>query len=491
MKNKSRYIPRFDKSEIDKVHKKLNPQINRACNNNLLFSSGTQSYSGNYYGHSLKRSNLRNCTFDNANFDHTSFCGSILSNILFKANCKFESVYMEQSTLVDTIFEKGIHMENCNFSNSYIKNMSLDSSEIRGVYFDNCLLKECSFVDCKIRASMFDGAFLANCSIINCNMRNLNIEFATIQNCDLSGTTISYYQLPYIIGIFSNSNIKDTLCVGIHNTETIPMDQYLKNINDSIVYFTSLEEYFPLANLYYAKKENEIAYNCIFNGIDKALLNNDIRMVENFCVLGQTYELLSIKDIQKILKEVDMKIEKERYSSIYNLLLSKSYKLKGIVNLNQSKSKLEIVINTNIEAEQFDLVSMFCNDIDKIISKFLPDKVTTTYQLSHNSPFEIVLTCIGVTADLITIASPLYHYISKKMKKNIVITPELEEYIKTSNAMYMNSLNNQFDLFEQAIKGKKKSEYNDIIKEFRGKIITTASEQVSKDFALLVSQCFE
>ena len=156
--------------------------------------------------------------------------------------------------------------------------MSLDSSEIRGVYFDNCLLKECSFVDCKIRASMFDGAFLANCSIINCNMRNLNIEFATIQNCDLSGTTISYYQLPYIIGIFSNSNIKDTLCVGIHNTETIPMDQYLKNINDSIVYFTSLEEYFPLANLYYAKKENEIAYNCIFNGIDKALLNNDIRM---------------------------------------------------------------------------------------------------------------------------------------------------------------------------------------------------------------------
>lgn len=140
-------------------------------------------------------------------------------------------------------------------------------------------------------------------------------------------------------------------------------------------------------------------------------------MVENFCVLGQTYELLSIKDIQKILKEVDMKIEKERYSSIYNLLLSKSYKLKGIVNLNQSKSKLEIVINTNIEAEQFDLVSMFCNDIDKIISKFLPDKVTTTYQLSHNSPFEIVLTCIGVTADLITIASPLYHYISKKMKK--------------------------------------------------------------------------
>lgn len=214
-------------------------------------------------------------------------------------------------------------------------------------------------------------------------------------------------------------------------------------------------------------------------------------MVENFCAIGQTYELLSIKDIQQILREVDMKIEKERHNPIYNLLLSKSYKLKGTVNQNRSKSKLEIVINTNIGAEHFDLVGMFCDDIDNIISTILPNKVTTTYQLSHNSPFEICLTCIGITADLITLAGPIYQYITKKMKNNIVITPELEEYIKSSNAMYIDSLNNQFDLFEQAIKGKKKSEYDDIIKEFRGKIITTASDQMSKDFALLVSQCSE
>ena len=74
--------------------------------------------------------------------------------------------------------------------------------------------------------------------------------------------------------------------------------------------------------------------------------------------------------------------------------------------------------------------------------------------------------------------------IQKRMKS-------IQDTMKITNAMYMNSLNNQLDLFEQAIKGKKKSEYNDIIKEFRGKIITTASEQVSKDFALLVSQCSE
>lgn len=491
MKNKHRYIPSFEYAEINKIQQKLDPQKNRACNNNILFSAGSNSYSGDYYGHSLKRSNLKNCSFDNAIFDHTSFCGSVLNNIVFKSNCKFESVYMEQSMIADLRFEKGLHIENCNFSNSHIKNMSLDSSEIRGIYFDNCVLVKCIFNNCKIRASMFDGAILINCSFINCNMRNLNIEFATMQNCNLSGTTISYFQLPYIIGIFNNTNNTDNLYVGIHNTKTISISEYMKNIDEAIIYFTGLEEYFPLSNLYFAKGEKKIAYNCILNGIDKALLRNDIRMVENYCKLGQAYELLSIKDIQEILKTVDAKIEKERCDSMYNLLLAKSYQLKSTVYQNQSKSKLEIVINTNIDAKRFDLVGIFCDELDNIISNILPGKVTTTYQLSHNSPFEICLTCIGVVADLITLAGPLYSYISTKMKKTVVLTPELQTYIKTSNAMFIDSLNNQFDLFEQTLKSQKKAEYDDIIKDFRGKIISTASDQINKDFALLVSQYSE
>ena len=67
------YIPVFDKSQTNAVNKKFSPQTNRACNNNILFSAGKDSYSGNFYGHSLKRSNLLNCKFDKAIFDHTSF----------------------------------------------------------------------------------------------------------------------------------------------------------------------------------------------------------------------------------------------------------------------------------------------------------------------------------------------------------------------------------------------------------------------------------
>lgn len=481
------YIPTFEDSQIETVTKKFNPQSNRACNNNILFSSGQDSYSGDYYGYSLKRSNLINCNFDNAKFDHTSFCGSILEKIKFKSNCTFNSVYLEQCVMSDIIFGDGIKIENSNFSDSQLKKIKFNSSELRGVYFDNSILSDCSFNNCIIRASMFENAFLTNCSLINCNMRNLNIEFAIMENCDLSGTVISFFQFPYIIGIFGSHNNINNSFVGINKTQTIPIKEYIKNIEDVIIYFSGLKEYFPLANLYYAIEKPDIAYNCIYNGIDSALSKNDIRMVENYCKLGQVYDLLSIGDIKDILKRVDKAIESQRKSQMYGILLSKSYHLKAAISQNTSKAKFEITIETNVESHNFDIISSFCQDIDNIISSLYPKKITTTYQLSHNSPFEICLTCIGATADLVAIAGPLYQFILQKMKKSTKITPEIKEYIQNNNNMYLTSLNNEFDLFEQVLKTTKKSEHSEIIRDFRGKIITTATEQINKNFALLVS----
>ena len=65
-------LPTYTESDYKRVVNKLDPAGNRACNNNLLWAMGNGTFSGNYYGTSLKRSHLRNVIFDNAVFDHTS-----------------------------------------------------------------------------------------------------------------------------------------------------------------------------------------------------------------------------------------------------------------------------------------------------------------------------------------------------------------------------------------------------------------------------------
>ena len=41
------FIPQFSEEEISVVYEKLDPKSNRACNNNILWSSSSKTYSGN------------------------------------------------------------------------------------------------------------------------------------------------------------------------------------------------------------------------------------------------------------------------------------------------------------------------------------------------------------------------------------------------------------------------------------------------------------
>ncbi len=455
-------------------------------NNNILLSSNNQTYSGDYHGHSLKRTNLSNCKFENAIFDHTSFTGSILENFYFSQSCTFNSVYMEQSILTNIRFGSQLSIEGCNFSHSYIQGVIFDHNSIRSTHFNNSYLTNCYFNNCILRSTMFDSAYIQNCNFINCNMRNLNIEFATLDNCNLDGSTVSYFQLPYIIGIFKDMPLN--VYLGKNNDPPMPISTYLEEINDSIIYFTYLQEYFPLANLYFAKGEKNIAINCIKTGIDKALLEHDIRMVENFCKLGQFYDLLSVSDIKQILKDVDQTIESEKDSPLFSILISKSYQLKSLVAQNKSKTKLEIIINTNLNETEFNEVGTLCEDIDSIITGIMPGKITTSYQISHNSPFEICLTCIGLASDIIGISGFIYSIINKYLTKKRRLPEQIEEYIKNSNRIYLENLNTQFDLFENLIANSTKNKHKEIIEDFRGKIITNATEQIEKDYTLIISE---
>lgn len=481
-------IPQFSNIEVSRVIKKLQPQSNRACNNNILWNNGTGPFSGNFYGHSLKRSHLCNCIFTDTTIDHTSFTGSSFSDVKFLSDCKIESGYFEQSTFSNVVFDSGLDITNSNFSNSYLLYCYFTDSQIRSTYFSNSYLDYCQFNNCVIRSTMFDSARITNSSFKNCNMRNLNIEFSSVDSCDFSGSTISYFQIPYIIGLFNNTNNIITLNAGIHGDYVMGMDEYTEQIDDSIIYFTSLNEYFPLVSLYYKKGDIDTAHNCLEQGISIAIQNKDIRIIEHFCTLGQAYNLISIGELKGVLEQVDNSIEDLRAKTEYGMLLTRSYHLKAAINRNQNQSKLEITINTNVDENSTDIISDFCKEIDLLINTLMHHKIKTSFEISHNSPFEICVNCVGITADLIAISGILYKYILNRYKGKKTPNNDIKAYIENSNKIFISSLDNQFDDLKLLLENSKKSKHVEIVEKFRGKIVENVSSYINKDFALIVSQ---
>lgn len=63
-----------------------------------------------------------------------------------------------------------------------------------------------------------------------------------------------------------------------------------------------------------------------------------------------------------------------------------------------------------------------------------------------------------------------------------------KKYIQQNNEAYLKSLNNQFDYFSQILEKTSKQKQSKVIEEFRGKIISSATEQLNKDYSLIISK---
>ncbi|MDE5553493.1 MAG: pentapeptide repeat-containing protein [Malacoplasma sp.] len=483
-----KYIPTFSATEEEEVYKRLDPANGKACNNNILWGNSlNQVYSGNYHGFSFKRSNLISSRFDDAHFDHCNFTGSTLNDVHFSESCSFTSVNFLRSFISNCSFSSKEQLHVLNFSSCTLSNVIFNNIVLRGSYFNSAKILNCYFDNSKIMSTSFDNCTIMNSSFRNCNMRNLNLEFSTFINNDLDGAQFSFYQLPYIIGIFKHPEKLEKIKIGCGKNKTISFLDYTQRLNDSIIYFTSKKQFLPLANLYYLNEQIDIAKNSIFVGIDEALLRNDYTTIKFLIKLALNLELLTYTEINQIMKEIDRYLNNLKDDINISYYLLQSYEIQNDIQNMFNKSILSFKIDTTFNNEQFGEASELCQDIDNILSSINRD-VNYSFNLSHNSPISIVLSVVGAVADLMGISSLIYNFIEKRLNKKRKVNNNVKETINRYNQLFLSSIDENIDNLKTILSKTKKDKQGEIIDDFRLKLLTSIGEAVDINLALVMPE---
>ena len=478
-------IPNFSSDEYLRVLNKLNPQNSKACNNNLLWNnSSSNTFSGIFKGFSFKRSNLKYARFENAVFDHCNFTGSLFESVVFNSNTNLTSVNFLRSKFNKCEFKSNEVQHAMNFSSCIIENCVYNGNTIRGSYFNNSKIYNTKFINQKIISTSFDNCYFKDVIFDKCNIKNLNLEFATFDNVSLIDTQISFYQLPYIIGIFSEINNLKNLILGCGKGKTITFEEYCDNIQDSITYFTYLNQYLPLANLYYLKKDYENAKNSILIGIDFALIKQDFTNIKYLIRMGAIYNLLTYSEIQSILKSIDQQLSNLCEDENYKYYIMQSYEIQSDLNNILNKAVLDIKIETTLNNNQFDSASEICQEIDELLMS-LNLNTEHSFRLSHNSPITIVLSVIGLSADLISISALVYNLISKKFNKNKTVNIKKQmKLAERLNDSFLNEIGDDVDMLKIILSKSPKAEHEEIITNFRSKLLTKLGDKIDTDILL-------
>jgi uncharacterized protein YjbI with pentapeptide repeats len=477
-------FPLISAEKWQKASAELSKHLKDFGNDNTIFNDAIGcSYKNNQYlKMSIKRVIIKDCRFSNCEFIMCASTGSTYKNTYFK-NCyftdsNFQFTDFSQSTFIykesiNTIRSKpeiiGSNFSYSNFDSTKLMNINLMSSTFTGSSFINSFLDNCVIESCTFEETNFEKATLKNMDI-----ENINIEFADFYDSSFENVSIPLMQIHYTFGgliyFFENKGL--TLRTDDSNNikKQINKSEYLELLPSLEIYFQKMNEYFPLANIYLAKKEFEKFDITIRLGIKVAIMNKNIRQLINITKLAKKSNILSAEELKNLYYEIIELIYSNYYDTNFFYTFTSKINIIQSTLLNYKESTKVISLRFVLERKNNLLSETECltgviselqnslissgNNIKwnkVIISRNTPLDFTINFDVTHlSSTLQFIMALCGIFFASTEVTKRIESILEKRKKKKKIkddkinlkrLNPDLKKYGEITNISITNNYN--------------------------------------------------
>ena len=385
-----------------------------AANNNTGFQKAAYAhFSGDYSRRSLKRSALRMCHCENVNFNAAAFTGSQFQGVTFEG-CDFSNASADFSLFYDCKFSSGRNktlLLNSNFSNTSIISSTISELSIHESVISNALFKDTSFSACSIQYSSFENVSFYNCRFSNMELRNLNLDFAEFFHPAFENVILPFSQISYTFGLLQSlANAGEALWVSSKQAAgKISVQQYFDLFPALIQCYISQQEFFPLANIYIAQNDYDMAFQAIMSGIQKAGFEKDFRMLKYFCKLARLSGWCSREALNTLYNYIyDYRhFEPMEPFEQRNYYLNLGEIRNILITDNPDLPTLYFRFQSNILPGEKENLSLLLDSIDQTVEDIPDQSISHKIELRHESPYDILVVAFGTITALAYLANLL------------------------------------------------------------------------------------
>lgn len=421
MEEKSDLIQRNDGVQLQAALSRLEPYMALTQNNNRHFQSGIGLQISNQFDDvSLKRTSLFSSTVQDSSFINSALTGSYFSETKF-SNSRFCESNLQYCHFIHAAFSN-VEIQSTNLSYSSFFSTKFKKVCFKGSTVSELLFDACTFEDCIFTSSMLENAIFSHCVLKNVQFSNTNIEFMEFKQCEMGNVVMPFQQIPYVYGLYSHfsSGSVRAEAAGTYLTA----EKYLALQEDLIVYYTSINEYFPMTNLYLAQGKLDHAYQCISLGLQSSIVSKNFRMLKFFCKLavqGTLFPRQKLKELYTIINTCIRKQELNIYEQrdyIYNSSEIRLLLLDSIYDCPTARIELQ----TNIDAAEPQKVIQFIEYVDHTIRETCSRQVSHI-EYRHNSDSNFIAILSANYLEIIFTVYMLCKFadnISERIEKQII-----------------------------------------------------------------------
>lgn len=400
---------------------KLEPYMTLTQNNNRRFQSGIGlQISDKFDDVSMKRTSLFNSTVINSSFLNSALTGSYFSETTF-SNSVFDESNLQYCHFIHSAFcNVKIHSTNLSYSSFFSTNFK--QTVFKGSTVSELLFDSCSFENCVFTASMLENAVFTHCTLKNVRFSNTNIEFMDLRECELQDVTMPFQQLPYVYGLYAHLSGGGVQAEA--EDKFLTAEEYLALQEDLIVYYASVNEYFPMTNLHLVRQELDSAYQCISLGLQASIVSKNFRMLKFFCKLAVQGALFPHQKLRELYTIINTYVKKqtlniyEQRDFIHNSAEIRSLLLDSVYDCPTARIELQ----TNIDSAEPEKVIQFIEYVDHTIRGICSRQISHI-EYRHNSDSNFIAFISANYREILLTIYILYKFantVSEQMETRIM-----------------------------------------------------------------------
>lgn len=365
----------------------------------------------------LNHTILEHCRIVNSNFNQAAVTGSMFNH------CKFLDCLMEMTDFEFCDFKHceissgqktSASFNNSTFYESEFRNITFDSALLTGTYFQKCV-----FDHVTISYTTMENSVFQECTFHDVNLQNLNLDYVELVKPSMKNVILPMAQIPYMFGCLQYlMETSDNITIIGTNSEAMTKQTYLSQVIPFLVeFFAEKMEYFPIANIYIAQKNNSLALHFLVEGIAKSIAQKDFRMIKFYCKLVSNYGIFPQKVLHDFYRKLCRLLPVDNMETIG--YIKNIGEIKYLLFDKTRKTTLHFTFLTNFYSKEIDKVSCAIGRLFKVAkmsTSLCPNDVEI--KLTENSPLMIEVDICGNIDNL-----------EKLLPKIIILTGITEEQI--------------------------------------------------------------
>lgn len=337
----------------------------------------------------LYESTFEECIWGRADWTDLSGNGCSFSS------CDFYSNNIYNAALQHALFESAVlyrcDMRSSNFAYNLFTWSVLDNCSIEGCSFTGAVFNHVTLNDCQIAHSNFELCTFQSSMLRNIDFRNLALKYTFFHDVHMENVAVPFMQMPYTFGglkyVFStNDPIK---IASMRECEpNITVEEYRKTLFQLVVFFSSHNDFFPLANCYLALGKQKLAEEANETGIKTSAAVHDFRKLYFFCIQASQELGLPREKLHYLYEQIHRAAISTRFTQAeYHEFRHYFPLIKQLMFDNpHNRPTLAISLHTNIAADDFHNLGLLMKTLDEIAEKCGAKLDSKHIEIRHNSP---------------------------------------------------------------------------------------------------------